>query len=111
MAKELFGETPDPSFTAIFASTDSNTPGLLEAADECGIRIPEDISLLGFDNIPYSGPSKIVLSTIEHPYKLMAESAVEILIDQISQPEAGYSHKVLMPKLVIRNSCRRIEGK
>ncbi|HBR01646.1 MAG TPA: LacI family transcriptional regulator, partial [Ruminiclostridium sp.] len=82
--------------------------GLLQAAEEYGIRIPEDLSLLGFDNIPYTGLPKIMLSTIEQPYKLMAKSAVEMLIDQIKQPDIGYSHKILTPKLVIRNSCRAL---
>ena len=108
MAKELFSDSSRPPFTAIFASTDSNALGLLQAAEEYGIRIPEDLSLLGFDNIPYTGLPKIMLSTIEQPYKLMAKSAVEMLIDQIKQPDIGYSHKILTPKLVIRNSCRAL---
>jgi LacI family transcriptional regulator len=106
MAKELF--STKPSYTAIFASADSTALGLLEAADECGIRVPEDISLLGFDNIPYTGLPKIMLSTIEQPYKLMATAAVEMLIDKINHPDFGYSHKVLTPKLVIRNSCSQL---
>ncbi len=108
MAKEMFKENPKPSYTAIFASTDSNALGLLQAADEYGLRIPEDISLLGFDNIPYTGLPKIMLSTIEQPYKLMAKAAIEMLIDKIDQPDMGYSHKVLTPRLVIRNSCREL---
>lgn len=108
MAMELFRNNPELPYTAIIASTDSNALGLLQAADECGIRVPEDISLLGFDNIPYTGLPKIMLSTVEQPYRLMAKAAVEMLIDKIEQPEYGYSHKVLNPKLVIRNSCRKL---
>lgn len=109
MAMELFRDNPELPYTAIIASTDSNALGLMQAADECGIRIPEDISLLGFDNIPYTGLPKIMLSTIEQPYKLMAKAAVDMLLDKIEQPEFGYSHKVLTPKLVIRNSCRKLD--
>ena len=108
MAKELFKANAKLPYTAIFASTDSNALGLLKAAEEVGIRIPEDISLLGFDNIPYSGLPKIMLSTVEQPYKLMATAAVDMLIDKISHPDFGYSHKILSPKLVVRNSCQEL---
>ena len=50
MVKELFAKPID--YTAIFASTDSNALGILKAADELHIRIPGDLSLIGFDNIP-----------------------------------------------------------
>ncbi len=108
MAKDLFKANPELPYTAIFASTDSNALGLLKAAEEAGLRIPEDISLLGFDNIPYSGLPKIMLSTIEQPYKLMATVSVDMLIDKINNPDFGYSHKVLSPKLLIRNSCQKV---
>lgn len=109
IAKELFDDDERRPFTAVIASTDSNALGLLEAAEEYGINIPENLSLLGFDNIPYTGLPKIMLTTIEQPYTLMAKASVEMLIDKIDHPDLGYSHKVLTPKLVIRNSCREIK--
>ncbi|HBR01424.1 MAG TPA: LacI family transcriptional regulator [Ruminiclostridium sp.] len=109
MAMDLFKANSSLPYTAIFASTDSNALGLLKACEEVGIRIPEDISMLGFDNIPYSGLPKIMLSTIEQPYKLMATAAVSMLIDKIDNPEFGYSHKILSPKLVVRSSCQKLD--
>jgi LacI family transcriptional regulator len=110
IAIELFKDKNITEFpyTGIIASTDSNALGLMQAADELGIAIPEDISVIGFDNIPYSGLPKIMLTTIEQPYELMAKAAVEMLIDKINQPNLGYSHKILTPKLIIRNSCREL---
>lgn len=67
MVKELFAKPID--YTAIFASTDSNALGILKAADELHIRIPGDLSLIGFDNIPSTALPRIDLTTIEQPKK------------------------------------------
>ncbi len=103
LAKQLFATKP--SHTAIFAATDSLALGVLQAADEAGIRIPEEISLLGFDNIHYTGLPKINLSTIEQPKMTMASIAVEMLVEKIRNPSIGYSHQILIPTLIKRKSC------
>lgn len=103
MAKALFSKPP--TYTAIFASTDSIALGVLQAADEAGIRIPEDVSLLGFDNIHYTGLPKINLSTVEQPKKTMALVAVEMLVEKMQRATLGYSHRILMPTLIRRSSC------
>lgn len=89
------------------ASTDSMALGVLQAADEYGISIPEDISLLGFDNIIYSALPKIELSTIDQRKQLLAEAAVDLLtriIDSDEQDE--FTHRMIRPTLVSRSSCR-----
>jgi LacI family transcriptional regulator len=103
MAAELFGKRCD--FSAIFASTDVFALGALQAADELGVRVPEDVSLLGFDNIKYSGLPKINLSTVEQPKQSMASIAVEMLIEKIHNEHEAYSHRILMPALIKRSSC------
>lgn len=103
LAKHAFAKKFEP--TAIFAAADSLALGVIEAAEEAGLRIPEDVSLMGFDNILYSGLPKINLTTIEQPKKTMAATAVDILIDKISDPSSGYSHRILTPSLVKRGSC------
>lgn len=103
LAKQLFAAKP--THTAIFAATDSLALGVLQAADEAGIRIPDEISLLGFDNIHYTGLPKINLSTIEQPKMTMASIAVEMLVEKIRNPSIGYSHQILIPTLIKRKSC------
>ncbi|MDD6200402.1 MAG: LacI family DNA-binding transcriptional regulator [Firmicutes bacterium] len=105
LAKQLFAQKRD--YTAIFAATDTNALGIMQAAEELGIRIPEDISLLGFDNIRDSGLPRINLSTIEQPMKLLASVAVDVLLDKVQNELEGYTHRVLMPTLVERSSCIR----
>lgn len=105
LAKQLFAQKR--TYTAIFAATDTNALGILQAAEENGIRIPEDISLLGFDNIHDSGLPRINLTTVEQPKKMMASVAVESLLDKVQSELAGYAHRILMPALIERSSCAR----
>ncbi len=104
LAKQLFSQ--ERSFSAIFAATDTNALGIMQAAEENGLRIPEDISLLGFDNIRDSGLPRINLTTIEQPKKMLASVAVDSLLDKIQNELSGYSHRILMPTLIERSSCR-----
>ena len=96
-------------FTAIFAATDTIALGVIKAAEECGLRIPEDISLLGFDNNIYSSLPRIELSTIDQRKELMAKASVDLLKNLIEKPAAGeYIHRSIMPEVIVRNSCRSI---
>ena len=106
LVKELFATPID--YTAIFASTDSNALGILKAADELHIRIPRDLSLIGFDNIPSTALPRIDLTTIEQPKKEMAVQAVDMLLDKIEKGTQGYVHQILMPSLVQRGTCRSL---
>ena len=106
MVKELFAKPID--YTAIFASTDSNALGILKAADELHIRIPGDLSLIGFDNIPSTALPRIDLTTIEQPKKEMAVQAVDMLLDKIEKGTQVYVHQILMPSLVQRGTCRSL---
>lgn len=106
LAKQLFSQ--EMKFSAIFAATDTNALGIMQAAEENGIRIPEDISLLGFDNIRDSGLPRINLTTIEQPKKMLASVAVDSLLDKIQNELEGYSHRILTTTLVERSSCAPI---
>ena len=102
MAKEILGREHD--FSAVFASTDTNAIGLMQAAEEINIRIPQDISLLGFDNIRLSSLPQIDLTTIEQPKEEMAVKAVAMLIDKIERRSIGSAHEIIAPRLIIRGS-------
>ncbi|MDR1901332.1 MAG: LacI family transcriptional regulator [Treponema sp.] len=97
------------SHTAIVTATDTTALGVMKAADEAGIVIPRDISIVGFDNISYSMLPRINLTTIEQPFNTMAASAVDMLIRTIEDPAMGYSHIVLSPTLIKRGTCRPVE--
>lgn len=108
LAKQLFSQ--ELRYTAIFAATDTNALGIMQAAEEVNIRIPGDLSLLGFDNIRDASLPRIGLSTIEQPKKMLASVAVETLLDKIQNDRDGYSHRILSPALVERTSCAPLRG-
>lgn len=91
--------------TAIFCAADSIAIGVMRAADELGVRIPEDISVLGFDNIFLSDLPRISLSTVEQPKPRIAASAVDMLLEQIETEEDGTSYRVIAPRLIERCTC------
>ena len=112
MIAMMFGCTP-PSVScscSARAAADSLALGVLQAADEFGVAVPEDISLFGFDNIIYSSLPKIMLSTIDQRKQLLAEAAVNILMEILNHPERDeFTHRLIRPTLVIRRSCRALE--
>ncbi|EOQ38228.1 LacI family DNA-binding transcriptional regulator [Butyricicoccus pullicaecorum] len=108
LGKQLFAQ--GLTCTAIFAATDSLALGVIQAADEFNIRIPEDVSLLGFDNISYAALPKITLSTIDQRKSALAESAVRLLVSLIEQPSNdGYAHHMIRPALIERHSCAALQ--
>lgn len=90
--------------TAIFASSDLITLGALQAIYEEGLSIPEDISLLMFDDFDFAPYLKCPLTAVRQPKELMGEMAVKMLVEDLKNPKAGGKRIVLKPKLVVRNS-------
>ena len=78
-----------------------------QAADEAGISIPGQLSLLGFDNIDYAALPNIRLTTIDHPIPQLARSSTKLLLEIIESGDmAEYTHKMLVPTLIERCTCR-----
>ncbi len=94
--------------TAIFASNDQMAMGVYQVAAQMGIRIPEDLSLVGFDNIPES--KYLGLTTVDQFISDMGYTATQMLIRIINDfPLEDQTSKV-QTQLVIRNSCREYHG-
>lgn len=93
--------------TAIYAISDIMAIGAGKALSEAGKRVPDDISLAGFDGVKigrYINPS---LTTLQQPVEKMAEETTRILFDIISK-KAEHQHKVFEGKLVVRDSTKKI---
>jgi LacI family transcriptional regulator len=99
--KELLNE--NQAITAVFAASDVMTGGVIKAIKEAGLRVPEDISVVGFDDIPNSEYADPPLTTIKQPAFEKGVEATRMLIDLIAegiQPES----KILDLELIVRKS-------
>ena len=107
MARELFlGPFPQ---TAVFAASDLIALGALQAADELGISVPGQLSLLGFDDIDYAALPKIRLTTISQRVQELARSGVRLLLELIESGDGTeFTQRLLTPALVERATCRDI---
>lgn len=94
--------------TALFCGNDTVAMGVMKALDEAGIAVPQDISLVGFDNIDTSAYLKPNLTTIDIPKKELGRLAVKVLLDRLSS-NRQYSIRVTIPfSLLVRDSCRAV---
>ena len=109
MMKKLLAQRRD--LTAVFAANDAMSFGVIRAVSEAGLRVPEDISVIGFDNLELAAIIRPPLTTIHQPKYELGTSAVEILLRHAQRPESWTpEHRLLGVKLVERESCRRLEG-
>ncbi len=93
--------------TAIFAFNDLQAFGVMRYAKEQGIRIPQDISLVGFDDSYFSALTEPTLTSIKQPVKEMAQAASKMIVDLICGTDCTQTVK-LKTQLIERNSVRRI---
>ncbi len=91
--------------TAIFCANDEVAAAAIRAARKIGLRVPEDLSILGYSNITLSALTDPPLTTVAQPFELMGERAAKVLLDLIHrQPKPRYTVDRLPTKLVIRES-------
>jgi len=90
--------------TAVFASNDLCAIGAMNAFEEAGLNIPEDLSLVGYDNNRMAALRHISLTTIDQPGDHMGRSAVERLAERIDGDRAEPRHDVVTPSLVVRST-------
>ncbi len=103
-ANELLDLAEPP--TAIFASNDVSAFGVMEAVRNRGLRIPDDVSILGFDDIPQTAQVHPALTTVRQPLAEMGRAAVQLLFTYINEPDAPIKRLELPTELIIRQSCQ-----
>ena len=105
----------NPGFTALLAFDDLTSFGAMRALREAGCRVPEDCSVLGFDDVPYAALASPSLSTIRQPMVRMGSIAVERILKEIQEGEDVKMRlgrvELLMPELVQRESTMRLPRK
>lgn len=102
--KNFYNNNPRP--TAIFAANDLMAFGLIQGAKEMNVKIPEDLSVVGFDDIEMSALINPSLTTVKQPISEMGRKAVELLLNKLRK--GPYINIRLECKLIVRESTRKI---
>jgi LacI family repressor for deo operon, udp, cdd, tsx, nupC, and nupG len=95
------------SFSAVFCSNDEMAIGAMRALISHGLRVPEDISVVGFDDIRYARYTSPSLTTIAQPKNALGREAMTMLIELLNDPEVPPRKRVLSADLVVRGSTAR----
>lgn len=108
---QLLGQVP--SLDAVFASNDQMALGILKAAKEVGLRVPEDLAIVGFDDIPESAFFSPPLTTIKQGLSEMGSTTVNMLNELIEARDIGKEippfNKWITPRLIVRKSSINIK--
>ena len=94
---------------AVFAANDLVAMGVLQALmmqGQGGLRVPQDIALIGYDDIDFASAAVVPLSSIRQPSALIGQTAVELLLAEAADPGVEPTHVVFTPELVVRASTR-----
>jgi LacI family transcriptional regulator len=97
-----------PDLTAIFAANDHMAIGVIKGLRRAGRRIPDDVSVIGFDNISFGTIMSPELTTIAQPITEIGRKVIQLLIRHIQQPGIPPDVVVLEPTLIVRESSRAI---
>jgi LacI family transcriptional regulator len=97
-------DLPNPP-TAIFAGNDAQAAGVYQVLYERNIRVPEDVSVIGFDDVMYTAQMSPPLTTIRQPLAEIGKMAVNMLLRLIGGEKLESNHVELSTSLVVRQSC------
>jgi LacI family transcriptional regulator len=121
-AHQIFSLPPEERPSAIFAANDQTAFGLMEVAPQYGVRIPEDLALIGFDDMLLAEFSRPGLTTVRQPLREMGATACKLLLSLVDPKNYPFEHtgetfsgtgeggsknlRLLLPtKLIVRESC------
>jgi LacI family transcriptional regulator len=107
-ALELLNLAQPP--TAIYAASDKLALGVLRAAAVRGVRVPDELSVVGFDDIPMATYAIPSLTTVRQPIEHMARLAVDSVLALIGTAAAGPQKRIVLPNLIQRESCASPRG-
>lgn len=103
---EIAGRAEADRPEGIFAANDLLAVGLLQALTMVRtLRVPEDIALVGYDDIDFASVAVVPLTSVRQPARLIGRTAVELLLQSISDPDGEYERRVrFRPELIVRES-------
>lgn len=99
--RALLEHRPD----AVFAASDRMAIGALNEIRASGLRVPEDIALVGFDDVPLAAELEPPLTTIRQRPAGLGQAAISLLLDSIANPDSPPKRAILPTELIVRSSC------
>jgi len=90
---------------AVFCSSDMIAAGAMRALLDSGLRVPDDVAVIGFDDMPFAATTNPPLTTVHQPIDQLGRTAAELLISLIEGEPVQTQHVVLQAHLVIRSTC------
>ncbi|MBF5083206.1 LacI family DNA-binding transcriptional regulator [Quadrisphaera sp. INWT6] len=103
-ALELLSRSEEDRPTAVFAAADVAALGVLRAAAQCGLRVPEDLSVVGFDDVPLARLPGTALTTVDPSSAAVGATAVDLLMDRVADPGRERRVEVAPTSLVVRRT-------
>lgn len=99
------GRTTRP--TAAFCANDLLALGLLQTCVSLGIRVPDDVAIVGYDDIEFAAAAAVPLTSVRQPRRDLGRTAAGLLLDEATNPEHEHQQVLFTPELVARSSTRR----
>jgi len=99
-----------PDLTAIVAANDLLALGVYDALAERGLNCPNEVSVVGHNDMPYLDMLSPPLTTVRIAQREMGDRAARLLLAQIRDPDARHDHVVLAPQLIVRGSTAAPRG-
>ena len=90
--------------SAVFCANDLVALGLLQQVVSTGQRVPEDLAIVGYDDIAFAASAAVPLTSVRQPRQLLGRTAAELLIDEVNNPEHRHQQVEFTPELIARTS-------
>jgi DNA-binding LacI/PurR family transcriptional regulator len=97
-------------FTAVLVGSDTMALGALRALRERGLYIPDDVSVISFDNAELAAFTEPPLTTIDFDFKQQDTMAVKYLVEILNDPDMKLYQRILLPNLIVRESTQRVDA-
>jgi LacI family transcriptional regulator len=103
-ASELASLKPEHRPTAVFCANDLVALGVLQELTLRGLRVPDDVAIIGYDDIEFAAAAATPLSSIRQPRDQLGRTAAQLLLEELNDPDHHHRHVVFQPELVVRRS-------
>jgi LacI family transcriptional regulator, galactose operon repressor len=103
-ASTLASADPADRVTAVFCANDLLALGALQELTRRGLRVPDDVAIVGYDDIEFAAAAAVPLSSVRQPREQLGRSAAQLLLEELGDPHHQHRHVVFKPDLVVRRS-------